>query len=61
MGYLKVDPDGNRLFISHSNTINVLDLATGKQVGEIPASGAHGIALCPRRISDSAVTAAPAQ
>jgi DNA-binding beta-propeller fold protein YncE len=47
--YLKLDPDGNRLFLAHSNTINVLDLATGKQVGEIPASGAHGIALVPEK------------
>jgi YVTN family beta-propeller protein len=45
--YLKLDPDGNRLFLAHGNTINVLDLATGKQIGEIPASGAHGVTLVP--------------
>ena len=47
--YLKLDPDGNRLFLAHSNIITVVDLATGKQVGEIPASGAHGIALVPEK------------
>ncbi len=45
--YLTLDPAGNRLFVAHSNTIAVVDLATGKQVGEIPATGAHGIALVP--------------
>jgi YVTN family beta-propeller protein len=43
--YLTLDPDGNRLFVAHSSTIAVVDLATGKQVGEIPATGAHGVAL----------------
>lgn len=47
--YLKLDPDGNRLFLAHSNTIAVVDLASGKQVGEIPATGAHGVALVPEK------------
>ena len=45
--YLTLDSVGNRLFIAHSNSIAVVDLATGKQIGEIPATGAHGIALVP--------------
>lgn len=47
--YLTLDPDGNRLYIAHSTSIAVVDLATGKQVGEVPASGAHGIALVPEK------------
>jgi YVTN family beta-propeller protein len=43
--YLTLDPAGNRLFIAHGSSIVVVDLATGKQTGEIPANGAHGIAL----------------
>jgi YVTN family beta-propeller protein len=42
-----LDPTGNRLFIAHSSSIVVVDLTSGKQVGEIPAAGAHGIALVP--------------
>ena len=45
--YLTFDPTGNRLFIGHSNNITVVDVATGKEVGEIPATGAHGVALVP--------------
>lgn len=47
--YLTFDPDGNRLFIGHSNVITVVDLASGKKVGEVPASGAHGVALVPEK------------
>jgi YVTN family beta-propeller protein len=47
--YLTLDPTGNRLFAAHGNTIAVIDLATGKQVGEVPATGAHGVALVPEK------------
>jgi YVTN family beta-propeller protein len=47
--YLTLDPDGNRLFVAHSTTIAVIDLSTGKQIGEIPATSAHGVALVPDR------------
>ncbi len=43
--YLTFDPVGNRLFIGHNSNIVVVDLAGGKQVGEVPANGAHGVAL----------------
>lgn len=43
--YLTLDPAGNRLFIAHGSNIVVVDLGTGKQIGEIAAAGAHGIAL----------------
>jgi YVTN family beta-propeller protein len=45
--YLTLDPDGNRLFIAHNSAIFVIDLNTGQKVGEIPANGAHGVALVP--------------
>jgi YVTN family beta-propeller protein len=45
--YLLYDPAGNRLFIAHNDAIFVMDVATGKQTGSIPATGAHGTALVP--------------
>jgi DNA-binding beta-propeller fold protein YncE len=47
--YLTLDPDGGRLFIAHSSSIAVVDTTTGKLLGEIPATGAHGVALVPGR------------
>ncbi|MGZ4814733.1 MAG: YncE family protein [Terriglobales bacterium] len=43
--YLTLSPSGDRLFIAHGNKIEVVDTTSGKVVGEIPANGAHGIAL----------------
>lgn len=44
--YLKMDGDHERLFVSHFDRVHVLDLKTGKQIGEIDSlSGVHGIAL----------------
>ncbi len=46
--YLTVDPDGHRLFVSRSTRVQVIDLSTGKLVGEIPGTeGVHGVALAP--------------
>ena len=46
--YLTLDPSGRRLFISRSDRVLVLDLASKKVVGEIaPTPGVHGIALVP--------------
>src|SRR5882724_1070090 len=46
--YLTVDSAGRRLYISHATHVVVLDLATGKTVGDIPDTpGVHGIALAP--------------
>ncbi len=45
--YVTYDTDGNRLFVAHTNKFEVLDAASGKKLGEIPASGAHGVALVP--------------
>lgn len=45
--YLTLSPKGDRLFVAHSNKIEVIDTADGKVVGNIPANGAHGIALVP--------------
>jgi len=47
--YLALSPNGARLFVAHMNKIEVLDTSNGKTVGEIPANGAHGIALVPER------------
>jgi len=43
--YLTFDPDGNRVFIAHNKEIVVVDAGNGKQLGSIPADGAHGVAL----------------
>jgi YVTN family beta-propeller protein len=43
--YLTVDTEGNRLFISRSAHVMVVDLGSGKVVADIPTKGVHGIAL----------------
>ncbi|HKW18502.1 MAG TPA: hypothetical protein VJO35_13425 [Terriglobales bacterium] len=46
--YLKMDSDSRRLFISHGTHVIVIDVDSGKQVGDIPDTpGVHGIALAP--------------
>jgi DNA-binding beta-propeller fold protein YncE len=45
--YITYSPDSNRLFVAHNNAIYVIDADTGKKAGEIPANGAHGIAIVP--------------
>jgi DNA-binding beta-propeller fold protein YncE len=47
--YLTVDSEARRLYVSHSTRVNVVDLESGKVVGEIPdTSGVHGIAIAPQ-------------
>ncbi len=46
--YLTYDTTGDRLFIARGTSILVVD-PQGKQLGEIPAQGAHGIALVPEK------------
>jgi DNA-binding beta-propeller fold protein YncE len=44
--YLTVDSAAQRLYVSHATHVVVVDLATGKVVGDIPDTpGVHGIAL----------------
>src|SRR5882672_12474159 len=44
--YLTVDGAAQRLYVSHATHVVVVDLATGKVVGDIPDTpGVHGIAL----------------
>jgi len=43
--YLTFDSAGNRIFVAHNSSVVVLDAADGKKLGEIPTSGAHGVAL----------------
>lgn len=46
--YLTVDSTSERLFVSHSDRVNVVDIASGKVVGTIPdTQGVHGIAIAP--------------
>jgi YVTN family beta-propeller protein len=47
--YLTLSPDGDRLFIAHTNKIEVIDTSSGKVVGEVPANGAHGVAIVSER------------
>jgi YVTN family beta-propeller protein len=47
--YITYDGDSNRLFIAHGTEIAVVDAASGKKIGSIPANGAHGIALVAER------------
>lgn len=47
--YLAVDTDGKRLFVTRGDHVAVLDLASGKEVGQVgPTSGVHGVALAPK-------------
>ncbi|BAV05502.1 40-residue YVTN family beta-propeller repeat-containing protein [Filimonas lacunae] len=44
--YLKIDDEQKRLFVSHFDRVHVVDLNTGKQIGEIDSlNGVHGVAL----------------
>src|SRR5258708_5649074 len=46
--YAPVDRAGKRLYVSHATEVVVVDLATDKVVGKIPAGpGVHGIAVAP--------------
>ncbi|MEO8726569.1 MAG: YncE family protein [Acidobacteriaceae bacterium] len=45
--YLTYDPDTDRLFITRGDHVMVVQAADGKVVGDIPANGAHGVALVP--------------
>src|SRR3954452_2642264 len=47
--YITYDPSSNRLFIGHNSEIAVVDVATGKKVGSVPANGAHGVAIVPEK------------
>jgi YVTN family beta-propeller protein len=44
---LTFDPATQRLFIAHADIITVIDTASGKMAGTVPATGAHGIAVIP--------------
>jgi YVTN family beta-propeller protein len=46
--YPSVDPVSHRLYLSRGTQVWVVDLATGKTVGEVPDTpGVHGIAIAP--------------
>jgi DNA-binding beta-propeller fold protein YncE len=48
--YLTMDPDAHRLYISRATRVMVLDVDSGKLVGEVAKTpGVHGIALVPKR------------
>jgi YVTN family beta-propeller protein len=44
--YLAVEPNSNKLFVSHGNQVNILNKTTGDSLGIIPnTTGVHGIAF----------------
>ena len=46
--YLAVQPNSNRLFVSHGTQVNVIDKSTGDSLGVIAnTAGVHGIAFVP--------------
>lgn len=46
--YLTVDAAAHRLYVSHSDRVNIVDTSSGKVVGEIAnTQGVHGIAIAP--------------
>ena len=45
--YVTTDPAMHRVFVAHGDRITVIDANTHKEIGTIPANGAHGVALAP--------------
>ena len=46
--YIAVQPNSNKLFVSHGDQVNILDKTTGDSLGIIPnTTGVHGIAFIP--------------
>ncbi len=46
--YLEIDSPSHRLFVSRGTKVVVLNVSTGRVVGEIPnTAGVHGVALAP--------------
>jgi YVTN family beta-propeller protein len=43
--YLSFESGSNRLFVAHSDRIDVVDLSSDKVVGHIPVDGANGLAI----------------
>jgi DNA-binding beta-propeller fold protein YncE len=47
--YLTIDSAAGRLYVSHATKVEVVDVGSGKVVGEIPETpGVHGIAIAPK-------------
>ena len=47
--YITYDPTGDRLFVGHGAEITVVAASSGKKLGSVPASGAHGAAIVPQK------------
>jgi len=48
--YISVDEINQKIYVSHGNQVNILDVATGDSVGYIPnTNGVHGIAFVPEK------------
>jgi DNA-binding beta-propeller fold protein YncE len=45
--YVTSDSAKHRLFVTHGDRVLVIDTTTHKEIGSIPANGAHGVALAP--------------
>jgi DNA-binding beta-propeller fold protein YncE len=46
--YVAVDPSTNRVYASHATLVEVVDITSGKVVGQIPQlHGVHGVAVAP--------------
>jgi DNA-binding beta-propeller fold protein YncE len=45
--YLSFEPMANRLYVAHSDRIDVIDLTTEKVVGQVAVDGANGTAIVP--------------
>jgi DNA-binding beta-propeller fold protein YncE len=47
--YLRIDPESHRLYLSHGNKVDVIDVDKGAVIGTIEDTpGVHGIALAPK-------------
>jgi DNA-binding beta-propeller fold protein YncE len=47
--YITYDAGTNSVFVAHGAEIAVVDTATGKRRGSVPANGAHGVVILPEK------------
>jgi DNA-binding beta-propeller fold protein YncE len=48
--YISVDESHQKIYVSHGNQVNILDLNSGDSVGYVPnTNGVHGIAFVPEK------------
>src|SRR3982750_828908 len=47
--YVTYDPGTNSVLVAPGTEVDVIDAASGKKRGTVPASGAHGVVVLPEK------------